>query len=439
MSEHLSEQILDSYRKRTISPADLISTDDHLAGCEVCHRRVMGPASEEEGWVSLPVELSPNDDVEIDHLSYEQLAAYADHKLGDVEREIADIHLEVCAECAGDLHDLEVFRDAMISGKEEQVVPPRFRDRLTNDRGGGWRWFPSRLAWAAAVAVVAALAIVIWVALRSQHTPRTEVAKSERAADVSGSPQPNTNVEATPTVEPPPNPASDVAVVLNDAGGSVTLDKLGHLEGLDELSPSQLRAVKAALLTGSLNAPPGLAELQGKPAILMGGSGAGVPFALLTPVGKVVLTEFPTFRWQQLSGASAYSVNIYDAKFNKVATSPPLRAPQWTTSQPLQRGELYRWQVTAVKDGKETKSPVSPAPEARFQVLAQTQADEIARTKRAHPNSHLLLGTLCAEAGLLDEAEREFQLLSAANPTSSIASKLLRNVRALKYSSRARQ
>jgi hypothetical protein len=219
----------------------------------------------------------------------------------------------------------------------------------------------------------------------------------------------------------------------------VTLDKLGHLEGLGDLSPSQLRALKAALLTGSLSAPPALAELKGKSGTLMGGSAAGVPFALLTPVGKVVSTEIPTFRWRQLTGASAYSVNIYDAKFNKVATSPPLSEPEWTTTQPLKRGELYRWQVTAVKDGKETKSPVSPAPEARFQVLAQTQADEIADVKRTHPNSHLLLGTLFAEAGLLDEAEREFQLLSVANPNSSIASKLLRNVRALKYSSPARQ
>ena len=432
MSEHLSEQILDSYRKRTISAADLISADDHLAGCEICPRRVLGSSSEDAGWVSLPAELSPTADVEIDHLSYEQLAAYADHNLDDVEREIADVHLEVCAECTGDLNDLEAFRDAMTSRKQAQGMAPHSQDRLTDNRGGGWQWFPSRLAWAIAVAAVAVLAIVVWVGLRSRRTPRTEIAKSETAADVSASPQLNTNAEGTPTVQP--LPSSEIAVVLNDAGGNVSLDKQGELQGLSDLSPSQLRAIKAALQIGSLSAPPAVAELRGRSGTLMGGSTAGVPFALLTPVGKVVLTEFPTFRWQQLSGASAYSVNIYDAKFNKVATSPPLRAPEWTTTQPLQRGELYRWQVTAVKDGEETKSPVAPAPEARFQVLARNQTDEIARIKRAHPNSHLLLGTIFVEAGLLDEAEEEFQLLSAANPTSSVARKLLRNVRALKYS-----
>jgi hypothetical protein len=62
-------------------------------------------------------------------------------------------------------------------------------------------------------------------------------------------------------------------------------------------------------------------------------------------------------------------------------------------------------------------------------VLEQSKAGELERMRRAYPNSHLVLGTLYAKAGLLAEAEREFRALVAANPQSPIAQKLLRDVR----------
>lgn len=48
--------------------------------------------------------------------------------------------------------------------------------------------------------------------------------------------------------------------------------------------------------------------------------------------------------------------------------------------------------------------------------------------------SHLTLGVLYAQAGLLDDAERELQLLLRANPQSALAQKLLRGVRAKRRS-----
>jgi hypothetical protein len=43
-----------------------------------------------------------------------------------------------------------------------------------------------------------------------------------------------------------------------------------------------------------------------------------------------------------------------------------------------------------------------------------------------------VLGVLYAQAGLLDDAEREFSALLRANPKSEVARKLLSNVRATK-------
>ncbi len=56
------------------------------------------------------------------------------------------------------------------------------------------------------------------------------------------------------------------------------------------------------------------------------------------------------------------------------------------------------------------------------------KANAIETAKKKYGNSRLLLGILYADAGMLDEAEREFQALLKKNPGSALARKLLRKV-----------
>ena len=164
----------------------------------------------------------------------------------------------------------------------------------------------------------------------------------------------------------------------------------------------------------------------------MGSETEGGSFSVLDPVGHVLLNDRPTFRWSALEGANGYVVEVYDDSFGLVATSPQLTTRSWAAPQTLPRGKVYSWQVKAVKDGEEIKSPRPPAPQAKFRVLDRAKADEIARAKRAHPSSHLTLGLLYAQAGLLKEAEQELRLLQRANPDSDLARGLLRQVQALR-------
>ena len=164
----------------------------------------------------------------------------------------------------------------------------------------------------------------------------------------------------------------------------------------------------------------------------MGSETEGGNFSVLDPVGNVLLNDRPTFRWSALDGATGYVVEVYDDRFNLVATSPQLTARSWAAPQTLPRGKVYSWQVKALKDGQEIKSPRPPAPQAKFRVLDRAKADELARAKRAYPSSHLTLGLLYAEAGLLKEAEQELRLLQRANPDSELARSLLRQVQALR-------
>jgi hypothetical protein len=210
----------------------------------------------------------------------------------------------------------------------------------------------------------------------------------------------------------------------------VTLDEEGKLQGLAALSTANQQLVKSALRSGQVVIPATVSEVTAKAGVLMSGSSPGVSFALQSPVVTFVQSSRPTFRWRQLQGATSYVVTVYDAAFRVVAKSEELSKTEWTPPNELERGVTFRWQVTANASGKQVKSPVPPAPEARFKVLESSKADDLQRTRQTLANSHLALGVLYAQAGLLDDAERELQMLLRANPQAKAAKMLLQSVKA---------
>jgi hypothetical protein len=216
---------------------------------------------------------------------------------------------------------------------------------------------------------------------------------------------------------------------VNDGSGVVTLDQEGKLSGADDLPPRYQSLVKQALSSGRIERSAQLQGLTRASSSLMGSGNQQRDFSVLEPLGNVLLTARPTFRWSALEGATGYVVEVYDEKFASVASSPQLTDLTWTTSLP--RGRVYSWQVKAIKDGQEITSPRPPAPQAKFRILDQARANELTQAKRAHASSHLTLGLLYADAGMLHEAEQEFRLLQKANPGSDVARKLLRQIQAL--------
>jgi hypothetical protein len=66
------------------------------------------------------------------------------------------------------------------------------------------------------------------------------------------------------------------------------------------------------------------------------------------------------------------------------------------------------------------------SPPASLIIVAEaSEADRLERL----PASHLVRGVLYANAGLLDDAERELAALSAQNPNSEVADRLLKQIR----------
>ncbi|HEV8483897.1 MAG TPA: hypothetical protein VGV87_10145 [Blastocatellia bacterium] len=438
MSEHLSVELIERSKQRRLSPAELLAADDHLAVCEICRNRVEREG-EQSAFAFLRAGFRAEARGQPQHLPFEVLAAYVDDVADDVDREIAQSHLELCAACADEVEDLRGFRTEIRAYSERDYIPA-VRSNLREKFLAFWRAPGYRIPLQ--VAGLVGMALVIgWVAtlpLRKQVADlQARVIDLQRTNDVITELRDQVAQLQRAQVEIL-NTSPETAVALYDNEALITLGKNGNLSGVERLQGSQERVlsaenqerVKAALLNGQVAAPD-LEELSRSRGTLLGPS-AGVPFALISPVGIVTQKDRPSFRWRPLAGAATYIVQVFDSSFTKVMVSPPLTVTDWTAPAPLQRGRIYSWQVVARIDGKDVMSPEPPAPEAKFKVLEQSQASELERVKRDYPKSHLMLGVTYAQVGLLDEAESEFKALFDDNPKSSAAQRLLKRIQALR-------
>lgn len=404
MSIHLTSSQIEDYQQRRLAPRELLDAGDHLAGCAACRRSLESALSPVAAEMAIYADLAP--DFEVDagapaHLSFEQSAAYVDGLFGGDERRTVQDHLASCASCAMEVEDLRAFRNTIAPEldrefRPKQAVPPSsWRDRFA-----AAPFFKLPVwAYASALLLLAAAAWVVWRSASRPPSPQIAVA----------SPTP------APASTPPMRETAPALAQLNDGGSLLMLDAQGKLSGADHLPPAYQRLVEQALKEQRVEKSPLLASLSRGGGALMGADEQGNRFALREPIGKVLLSDRPTLRWSSLQGAGSYTVEIYDARFNPVAKSPSLKETAWTPP-PLKPGEVYSWQVKAIKDGRDVLAPRPDAPQAKFRILDRTTAAEIARARRDYAGSHLLLGLLYARAGLLEDADREFRALQSANP-----------------------
>jgi hypothetical protein len=395
MIEHPTKRELDEYRSRVLAPAAFSSVHQHVASCPSCAAQCPGDLTRD---LEVLQEALLQDETPY-HLSPAEVAAYARGTANEIDLEIAESHLSDCATC---LDEVRRYATAKV-----KAYKPSFMNV--------WR-----------VAAVVACAIIVMVLaiwfLRSKPAPRQE----QVASPV------NTSTPA-PEVQPSTEVVPEFALVLNDGKRKVTVDKQGTLAGLELLPSSVQQKVRAALQTGRLEQSSALAQVAIEPSTLLGMSRGGLPFPIIGPLGEVVRSQRPTFRWHVSGGVQSYTVTVTDADLNVVATSPPLKTTHWRISTPLKAGGIYSWQVTALKDdGTRITAPVLPAPQAKFKIIDRSTAEMLQKTQRAYPDSHLTLAVLFAEAGLVDDAEEQLRALVRDNPQASIAQKLLRQVQSMK-------
>jgi len=386
MTSHVTRLELDRYLTGAMSEEASARLERHVALCVSCRARV-------DDRVALLVRtLEPAvARADQDHIGDEDMAAYVDGALGGERRDTVEAHIALCAQCDRDKHALEDERDAIVAPAPTPVPV---------------RW--PALAAVAAGLTAAVLAGGWWL---QRPTPLAPALVRGTAAS---------------PMAPAPAPAAPAKLALTDGTHRVQVDADGQVTGLDAFSPEAATVLAAALTSGSLDVTlPAALRVHGTD-VLMGNQPAG-PAAVLSPAGDVLETDRPEFTWSAVAGASSYTVTVFDPQLRPVATSPALIQRRWMPSDPLPRGAVYVWQVSASTASGAVVVPAPPAPDARFGVVDSKAAAALQAARAA--GSPLAVGVLSARAGLLADAERALLQLADENPDSKLVAHLLQQVR----------
>jgi hypothetical protein len=349
------------------------------------------------------------------------MAAYVDGYSDAMEREVVEAHLRICSDCETEVAALMRLKEA-IAYDEKRVVA------VSSASVPFWHRTAFRIGFEA-LAVLLIMAGMVWSFNRKIESLRIEnerlrksFGESEAAVaelkqlvaslELAGSPKSTTDEQES-------------IIEIKDGGGLVTIDAEGDLHGYGSLPNRYRQAVKDVLKAGQVSLPPVIARLRSGSETMMSGNAGESGFNLVSPVGIVVETNRPRFRWKSFSDAVEYEVSVSDVR-GEVIERGTVPDTDWRPASPLVRGRVYHWQVRAItKDGREVKSPSVGQPDAKFKVMDQNQLDELERARKVYSSSHLVLGTIYAKAGLVNEARREFRALLAANPESQISRRIL--------------
>lgn len=431
---HISDSLMERFCMRTLSEAELTNVAGHLMGCPDCQAEFVSMLRRQRGVAHLSFSLAPEFWLRHEHLDYEHLVELGEGTLDATDREVFDAHLQVCPACSEDVKSFLSFREQITP--EMRVSYASLKNESVKEQLpwiSWWRGRTWRPAYSAALVAIG-IALVIGAALLLNRRAENQQAQ-EPTPQMSPSSTPEGHLANLPS--PPASPGesplekatgAEAIVVLNDRGGTITVDKRGNVSGLEGVPASTRNEIAQVLLSGRIERPSVLKDLGGQQATLRG-SNDGPTFKLISPARGVIVSDRPTFKWENVSKASAYIVYINDPSGQIVARSNELSPEhrEWLVPTPLGRGEIYTWTVTAVVDGMERVAPGRSVPEMKFQVLSAANLRQLNQLKRVR--SHLTLGLFYAKVGLIGEAERELQTVVLLNPGCESAIKLLREIR----------
>jgi hypothetical protein len=176
---------------------------------------------------------------------------------------------------------------------------------------------------------------------------------------------------------------------------------------LDTL-PDSLREGAMLLLTTETPEPPqAIANLP-----VAGGEN------VLRPVSEAVEETQPVLYWSAAFGEPPYTISIADEHGQVIARAQGIQNTSWMVLNPLHRGGEYTWQVTVA----------GATEQASFRVLDDGQVMLWRAMLAEHRDSHLVVGLVAQQLGMLAIAEREYTELTKSFPDSNTAALLLNNV-----------
>jgi hypothetical protein len=398
MSEHIAQQILEKYGRRELDSAERIKTILHLSKCENCldeYQKMFPNQTNPNQNVSLPLI-----DNEPFHLDFEEhLQPFVDNQISEVDRVIVESHIKNCVYCATSLRDLQEFSNTLRLQKivDEQGRRESFWQRVSGFVSDNFR----PLALAFSFLFVICLGLFWWI-----NTPKiveTDVVKS----------LPTPNVSPLAINSQTPQLANTNISNLNKNTQNQTIQNKNS--NLVTPTPNPTITPEETEIA-ELKLPNYLKDLRTKVDSLRGSNdGKTEEILIISPNGKVIRESSPTLNFQKIEEVESYEISIYDGSTQ--IKKETISANSWRVSVNLARGKLYEWQVSA-KSGEKNYLG-----QGKFYVISQADGNKIRQAKDA-----LQRGKAFAEAGLIEDAKREFQQYLKKNPTSQTAKNALKQL-----------
>jgi hypothetical protein len=439
--QHLTDEELAAYSRWQLPVEQLMAVDEHLAGCELCYLRSRGDEKLEQFATFIRDNL--REAGVLDCLSFEQIAAIANgDNITTKDRQYIEDHLALCRECKDLAQDFRKTRRQLDSSKS---ISTGKRQSAGNKAAGFLKSHRATILVQGSVGTAIALVLLLAIIplrkrvvdlqqqvnlarqqageAREQEEARTKDLQDQVARlkdDIAGLRQGGGSMAGGDNTVVS-------TVVLRDGGRRVILGADGNLSGLESVPAVYQELVRDALTSQRLRFVPAMLPTSRQPGVRLS-AGEGESFRLYEPVGKVVLFDRPTLKWEPVPGAERYTVFIRGLGSDFQIESEPTTQAQWTPNTPLPRGHTYSWAVEAVSEGRRLRAPAPEAPAAHFKILEKLKRDELSRARRASGGSHLVMAALYAKLGLLAEAEEELRALRATNPRSQVIAKLVKSL-----------
>ena len=418
--DHLSPQLQHRFLARLLSPEETLGVIRHLRECDACREKLSALRSNKPG--SLADTILPETLAE-DHPSADSLGAYLDDGLSRPDKADLEEHLRTCQLCQTALADLKSFREELVQSPAQEYAPVA---NVTQSSGTGlgshWfsqakarflDWFNRPLVYGGAAAVAALVVIFGIVIVRSPETVGT--GGNGQVTIVDGSHR--ISVGSNGITNPPTGLPEEVLTALNNEVAPILKDE----------PPSFSPMLKD-----------NLAALKRAPSVLLGQPSTTVPFHVVSPVRTWFESVRPTFIWTKATGATGYVVHVIvdDGTQEEEATSPVIipatdaTTCQWilAESTALSPGKRYRWYVAATINAEEVDAPGIEQAQAKFALLNEHEIARLSTLRKSVQGDRLLDGLLNLNAGLLDDAQREFEYLLADPGQSANAKDFLQRM-----------
>lgn len=421
---HLSPQTQQGFLARALDRREIVAATQHLRECESCRenatilRRSRPGSLIEQVFPRTPIEEHPQEDL---------LVAFVDNDVTPADRSFLESHFAECDVCREILTDLRSFRSELqqMPGRRHgparenmtgavgnatadpfrrDLIAPRPRDPV---RSSWLHWLMQPFAIGVAVAATALLILAALVGLRVSSPLQFAMRKPSGALP------------------------RQFAVVDRDHEIQVGSDGMvGQALVLPRADLAALNSICiTALRNESLQASPALAALKSASQVWRGQeSGTAAPMRVIRPMRTLIQSGPTTFQWTTAGGATSYTVHVVDDQTQEEAATSPQISPAssavcaWTDPASLTPGKRYRWYVTAIINEQEIDAPGIEEPRAKFSVLSESELTYLDESKKTNRGDHLVNGLLNLRAGLLDDAQDDFQSL-LVDPSQTLEGK----------------